>query len=91
MKDVLLPGGGQPGDLVVVNTKHVHKQVEDLLASLRSSQNLQVSIEARFITVTDKFMEDIGSDITAELFSKKHPLIQALLALSRDSTSNILY
>lgn len=61
---------GQPGDLVIVNTKHVHKQIEDLLASLRSSQNLQVSIEARFITVTDKFMEDIGSDIT-ELFSKK--------------------
>ena len=56
---------GQPGDLVVVNTKHVHKQVEDLLASLRSSQNLQVCIEARFITVTDEFMEDIGSDITA--------------------------
>ena len=61
---------GQPGDLVVVNTKHVHKQIEDLLASLRSSQNLQVSIEARFITVTDKFMEDIGNNIT-ELFSKK--------------------
>ena len=61
---------GQPGDLVVVNSKYVHKQIEDLLASLRSSQNLQVSIEARFITVTDKFMEDIGSNIT-ELFSKK--------------------
>ena len=61
---------GQPGDLVVVNSKYVHKQIEDLLASLRSSQNLQVSIEARFITVTDEFMEDIGSNIT-ELFSKK--------------------
>lgn len=55
---------GQPGDLVVVNNKYVHKQIEDLLASLRSSQNLQVSIEARFITVTDKFMEDLGSNIT---------------------------
>ena len=52
---------GQPGDLVVVNTKYVHKQIEDLLASLRSSQNLQVSIEARFISVTDKFLEDIGN------------------------------
>ena len=55
---------GQPGDLVVVNTRYVHKQIEDLLASLRSSQNLQVSIEARFITVSDEFMEDIGSNIT---------------------------
>ena len=61
---------GQPGDLVVVNSKYVHKQIEDLLASLRSSQNLQVSIEARIISVTDKFFEDIGSNIT-EFFSEK--------------------
>src|SRR3989339_1234181 len=60
---------GQPGDLVVVNNKYVHKQIEDLLASLRSSQNLQVSIEARIISVTDKFFEDIGSNIT-KFFSK---------------------
>lgn len=64
---------GQPGDLVVVNSQYVHKQIEVLLAALRSSQNLQVSIEVRFITVTDKFMEDIGSNIT-ELFSKKASL-----------------
>ncbi|NUO08504.1 MAG: hypothetical protein HUU08_07475 [Candidatus Brocadia sp.] len=55
---------GQPGDIVVVNSKYVHKQIEDLLASLRSSQNLQVSIEARFISVTDKFLEDIGNDFS---------------------------
>ncbi len=61
---------GQPGDIVVVNSKHVHKQIEDLLASLRSSQNLQVSIEARFITVTDKFLEDIGNNFT-KFFSDK--------------------
>ena len=60
---------GQPGDLVVVNSKYVHKQIEDLLASLRSSQNLQVSIEARFIVVTDKFLEEIGSNIS-KFFSK---------------------
>src|SRR3989339_435914 len=60
---------GQPGDLVVVNSKYVHKQIEDLLASLRSSQNLQVSIEARFIEVTDKFLEEIGSSIS-KFFSK---------------------
>jgi len=60
---------GQPGDLVAVNSKYVHKQIEDLLASLRSSQNLQVSIEARFIEVTDKFLEEIGSNIS-KFFSK---------------------
>lgn len=59
---------GQPGDIVVVNSNYVHKQIEDLLASLRSSQNLQVSIEARFVTVTDRFLEDIGNNFT-KLFS----------------------
>ncbi|MBV6519425.1 MAG: hypothetical protein DCC43_10210 [Candidatus Brocadia sp.] len=54
---------GQPGDLVIVNSKYVHEQIADLLASLRSSQNLQVSIEARFITVSDKFLEDIGNEL----------------------------
>ncbi len=61
---------GQPGDLVVVNSKYVHEQIENLLASLRSSQNLQVSIEARFIRVTDKFLEDIGNDLTRFFGSK---------------------
>lgn len=61
---------GQPGDIVIVNSKYVHKQIEDLLASLRSSQNLQVSIEARFITVSDTFFEDIGNDIT-KIFGDK--------------------
>ncbi|MDE1888976.1 MAG: hypothetical protein KGI30_01790 [Planctomycetota bacterium] len=61
---------GQPGDLVVVNSKYVHEQIEYLLASLRSSQNLQVSIEARFVTVSDKFLEDIGNKLT-KLFSDK--------------------
>jgi type II secretory pathway component GspD/PulD (secretin) len=61
---------GQPGDIVVVNSKYVHKQIEDLLASLRSSQNLQVSIEARFITVSDTFFEDIGSKFS-KFFSDK--------------------
>jgi type II secretory pathway component GspD/PulD (secretin) len=61
---------GQPGDLVVVNSKYVHEQIENLLASLRSAQNLQVSIEARFITVSDEFLEDIGNNFT-EFFSDK--------------------
>ncbi len=61
---------GQPGDIVVVNSKYVHEQIETLLASLRSSQNLQVSIEARFITVTDEFLEDIGNKFS-EFFSER--------------------
>ncbi|MGR3218732.1 MAG: type II secretion system protein GspD [Candidatus Anammoxibacter sp.] len=50
----------RPGDLIIVNTDKVHKQVEDILTSMRSMQHLQVSIEARFIQMTDKFLKDIG-------------------------------
>ncbi|TLD42241.1 MAG: MSHA biogenesis protein MshL [Candidatus Jettenia ecosi] len=60
----IIARAGHPGDLVVVNSKFAHKQIENLLASLRSSQNLQVNIEARFISVTDEFLEDIGSNFS---------------------------
>lgn len=53
----------RPGDLIVINVDRVHKQIGDLLTSMRSSQHIQVSIEARFIQMTDKFLEDIGIEI----------------------------
>lgn len=51
------------GDLIIVNTDRVHKQIEDILTSMRSTQHLQVSIEARFIQMTDNFLEDIGVEL----------------------------
>ena len=42
----------------------VHKEVEGLLAALRSSADLQVAIEARFIAVSDNFLEAFGHNIT---------------------------
>ena len=53
----------RPGDLIVVNTSNVHNQIEDILSSMRSTQHLQVSIEARFIQMSDKFLEDIGIEL----------------------------
>lgn len=76
---------GQPGDLVVVNSKYVHEQIEYLLASLRTTQNLQVSIEARFITVTDEFLEDIGNKFT-EFFSDR----ASINTDGSDSLSNLV-
>lgn len=73
---------GQPGDLVVVNNKYVHKQIDDLLASLRSSQNLQVSIEARFITVSDEFMQDIGTNFE-KFFSNNTSIDTGAEAISK--------
>ncbi|MCH2114380.1 MAG: general secretion pathway protein GspD [Pirellulales bacterium] len=48
--------------LVISQTQNVHEQIADLLAQLRRLQDLQVTIEVRFIRLTDKFFERIGID-----------------------------
>ncbi len=46
--------------LVISTTSEVHDQIAELLESLRRLQNLQVTIEVRFITLSDSFFERIG-------------------------------
>ena len=48
--------------LVISQTQQVHEQIADLLEQLRRLQDLQVTIEVRFITLTDSFFERIGVD-----------------------------
>ncbi len=48
--------------LVISTTSDVHDQISDLLESLRRLQNLQITIEVRFITLSDTFFEQIGID-----------------------------
>ncbi len=48
--------------LVVSQTFEVHEQIVDLLEQLRRLQDLQVTIEVRFITLNDNFFERIGVD-----------------------------
>ncbi len=48
--------------LVISTTSDVHDQISDLLESLRRLQNLQITIEVRFITLADNFAEQIGVD-----------------------------
>jgi len=49
--------------LVVNQTRDVHNEIEKLLTQLRIAQGDQVAIEARFLLVTENFLEDIGLDI----------------------------
>ncbi|WP_337177834.1 type II secretory pathway, component PulD, partial [Paludisphaera sp.] len=56
--------------LIIRHTAEVHDQVADLLRQLRRLQDLQVSIEVRFITVTDSFFEQIGVDFDFAINSK---------------------
>ena len=48
--------------LVVSQTQEVHEEIADLLDQLRRLQDLQVTIEVRFITLDDNFAERIGVD-----------------------------
>ena len=48
--------------LVVSQTQEVHEEIADLLDQLRRLQDLQVTIEVRFITLDDAFAERIGVD-----------------------------
>ncbi len=46
--------------LVISQTQAVHEEIVDLLAQLRRLQDLQVTIEVRFISLNDSFFERIG-------------------------------
>ena len=48
--------------LVISQTERVHEQIVELLDQLRRLQDLQVTIEVRFIRLTDSFFERIGID-----------------------------
>ena len=53
--------------LVVQQTQEVHNKIADLLAQLRRLQDLQVTIEVRFITLNDDFFERIGVDFDFDI------------------------
>lgn len=48
--------------LVISQTQAVHEEIADLLQQLRRLQDLQVTIEVRFIRLNDSFFERIGVD-----------------------------
>ncbi|MEZ5952232.1 MAG: hypothetical protein R3C12_24180 [Planctomycetaceae bacterium] len=48
--------------LVIRQTQAVHDEIAELLKQLRRLQDLQVTIEVRFISVSDRFFERIGVD-----------------------------
>lgn len=56
--------------LVISQTQAVHEEIADLLEQLRRLQDLQVTIEVRFIRLNDNFFERIGIDFNANIASK---------------------
>lgn len=53
--------------LVISQTQNVHEEIADLLEQLRRLQDLQVTIEVRFIQLNDSFFERIGIDFDANI------------------------
>ncbi len=76
--DVGGPGSIAPFEtnlsLVVSQTQEVHEEIADLLEQLRRLQDLQVTIEVRFITLSENFFERIGVsfdfDINSNILGK---------------------
>jgi len=53
----------QPRKLAVYQTPEVHQQIRDLLDQLRKALGNEVAIEARFLAVSENFLEDMGLDL----------------------------
>lgn len=51
------------GNLVITQTAQNHREVQKLISRLREMRTIQVSIEARFITVNTGFLSQIGVDL----------------------------
>ena len=77
-----------PGNLslVVSATQQVHEEIRDLLDQLRKSQDLQVTIEVRMITLTDNFFERIGVDFDFEIDDNVDPS-----QIQDDSGSSVMF
>lgn len=56
--------------LVVSQTQAVHEEIADLLEQLRRLQDLQITIEVRFIRLNDSFFERIGIDFDVNINDK---------------------
>jgi general secretion pathway protein D len=54
----------QPKKLAIYQTHVMHRQIQDLLDQMRKGLGHQVSIEARFLVVSENFLEDIGLNMS---------------------------
>ena len=54
--------GGNPGDLIIMQTAGVHSEIEALLRQLREAMYIQVNIETRFVQVDSQFFQEVGFD-----------------------------
>jgi len=51
------------GNLIITNTAANHRNISNLLAQLREVRAIQVNVEARFLSVSEDFFEQVGFDL----------------------------
>ncbi|TVQ60023.1 MAG: hypothetical protein EA379_09180 [Phycisphaerales bacterium] len=51
------------GNLIITNTARNHREIVGLLSQLREVRAIQISVESRFLTVSQDFFEQIGIDL----------------------------
>lgn len=75
--------------LVVSQTQEVHEQISNLLEQLRRLQDLQITIECRFITLSDAFYERIGVDFNVNFKSNNASAFTGMGGASHSTTNGI--
>lgn len=75
--------------LVVSQTQEVHEQIANLLEQLRRLQDLQITIECRFITLSDAFYERIGVDFNVNFKSNNASAFTGTGGASHSTTNGI--
>jgi general secretion pathway protein D len=62
------------GLLIVTQTRQGHTRVSDLLEKLRRERAIMISVESRFVTVADDFLQDITLDVDVQFDPAAQPL-----------------
>ena len=57
------------GQLVITQNSSAQRAIGDLLGKLREQRAIQIAVEARFITVSSHFLEELGMDLDIVLNS----------------------
>jgi type II secretory pathway component GspD/PulD (secretin) len=60
------------GMLIVTQTRRGHERLSELLEQLRRERAIMISVEARFCSVSDQFLQDISLDVDAVLASSRY-------------------
>jgi Flp pilus assembly secretin CpaC/tetratricopeptide (TPR) repeat protein len=64
------------GSLLISQTPRGHQRVTELLEQLRRERAIMVSVEARFLTVSDQFLNEISLDVDVSFFNRSEsPLV----------------